>query len=271
MTRGYLLFALDTDSVDYTRLAYACALSIKLTQPSGYNSVALVTNSSVNSPVFDHVVNYTGPTGMDARSRAYEYTPFDQTVLLDADMLFLKDMSHYWDLVADRDLFITTSPQTYKGDQFKYGYYRKIFDDNLLPDVYSAWTYFKKSSIAKEFFDTVVLLTENSEYFINLCLSDSGLDSLPTDEAFAIALGMLDLVDKAVEPRWDFPRITHMKPMVQGWNEYIIDWLDKIRLHIDKDIQINLGVYSQIELLHYVDKGIITDSVIDTLEQAYGT
>jgi hypothetical protein len=270
MTQGYLLFALNTDNVDYVKLAYACALSIKLTQPDGYNSVALVTNVDVANSIFDHVIKYTGPQGMNARSRAYDYSPYDTTVLLDADMLFLKDMSNYWKLFSDRDLFITTSPQTYRGDQFKYGYYRKVFDDNLLPDVYNAWTYFKKSPIAKEFFDTVILLTDNAEHFIEQCLSGSNLTSIPTDEAFAIALGMLDLTDIATEPRWDFPRVTHMKPMVQGWNEYVKDWVDKLRFHIGNNMHVELGMFAQTELLHYVDKSIITDSIIARMEQAYG-
>ena len=271
MTRGYLLFALNTDSVDYAKLAYACALSIKLTQSNGYNSVALVTNTDFNSPVFDHIIKYTGPTGMDARSRAYDYTPFDETVLLDADMLFLKDMSHYWNLVMDRELFVATIPQTYRGQQFKYGHYRRLFEKNQLPDVYNAWTYFKKTAITEDFFNTVKLITDNAEYFIEQCFPGSNLDTLPTDEAFALALGMLDIIDTATEPRWDFPRITHMKPMVQGWNEYIIDWVDKIRFHIDQNAGVKLGTYQQVELLHYVDKTIITDSVIANLEQAYGT
>jgi hypothetical protein len=42
MSRGYLLFALNTDNVDYVKLAYACALSIKISQPDGFNSVSLV-------------------------------------------------------------------------------------------------------------------------------------------------------------------------------------------------------------------------------------
>ena len=266
MSRGYLLFAIDTENVNYTQLALACALTIKITQPDGYNSVALVTNSPNDNPVFDHVINYTGPTGMDARSRAYDYTPFDETVLLDADMLFLKDMSHYWNYMH-KDLFVCTSPQNHKGHSFSYGYYRRLFEDNKLFDVYNAWTYFRKTQQVKDFFDTVKLLTDHPEQFISQCLPMSNLTTIPTDEAFALALGMLDI--DAVESRWDFPRITHMKPMVQGWNEYTVDWQDKLRFQLDQQGQVKLGPWAQTELLHYVNKELITDDIIKTLERVY--
>lgn len=269
--RGYLLFAINTSKVDYVKLAYACALTIKLTQPEGYNSIALVTEQDVTNPIFDHVIKYTGPTGMDARSRAYDYSPFDETVLLDSDMLFLKPMDHYWKLMANKDLFISTSPQTYNGKQFTYGYYRKVFERDQLPDVYNAWTYFKKSELAQDFFDTVKLLTDNAQEAIHYYLRGSQLETLPTDEAFAVALRIVDAVDTATEHRWDFPRITHMKPMVQGWNEYIVDWADKLRFHMHDSGQVKLGVHQQVELLHYVEKDLITDSVITALENAYGT
>lgn len=269
--RGYLLFALDTDTVNYSKLAYACALTIKITQPEGYNKVALITNTPTDNPVFDYVIPYDGPKGMDARSRAYDLTPFDETVLLDADVLFLKPMDHYWDLVSDRDLFITTAPQTYRGQLFKYGYYRRIFEENNLVDVYNAWTYFKKTPVVADFFETVKLLTDHADKFIPKCLPRFDLNYIPTDEAFALALGMLELEDAATEPTWSFPRITHMKPMAQEWNEYVTDWTDKLRLCLDNKAQVKLGVWQQTELLHYVDKDLITDNLISVLESSYGT
>jgi hypothetical protein len=272
MSKGYLLFAVDTDTIDYTRLAYACALSIKITQPEGYNTVALVTNnlSKVKSGVFDTVIEYTGPTGMDSRSRALDYTPYDETVLLDSDMIMLTDMSHYWDIVSDRDLFITTCAQTYRRQLVKYGYYREIFEKNKLADAYNAWTYFKKDSkTAIEFFDMVKLITDHPEPFIAQLEHPGMIKSLPTDEAFAIALRVLDIEDNAINSNWDFPRITHMKPMIQNWYEDSADWTDRLRLCITPTGETKLGVWQQTDLLHYVDKTIITDKIIKLLETLY--
>jgi hypothetical protein len=271
--RGYLLFALDTDSIDYTRLAYACALSIKITQPDEYNKVAIVTNNPAKVielyPIFDNVITYNGPLGMDARSRALDYAVYDETVLLDSDMLFLKDMSHYWDMVKDRDIAVASSAKTFEGKKIKFGYYRKVFEDNKLPDVYNAWTYFKKdAAISKEFFDTVKLVTNNPQYFLKDLISAEHMTSIPTDEAFALAVSMLDIVDLAVSH--DTPSITHMKGMVQGWSDHVIDWTDRLRFSMDITGQVSLGVWKQHELLHYVNKDIIHESTIKTLEALYG-
>ena len=60
MSRGYLLFALESNNTNYCRLAYACALSIKLTQPEGYNNVSVITNDrgyfGFKKDIFDQVI-----------------------------------------------------------------------------------------------------------------------------------------------------------------------------------------------------------------------
>jgi hypothetical protein len=269
MSKGYLLFALDTKDTEYSKLAYACAMSIKLTQPEGYNKVTVVTNKpSVfkdKKKVFDKIVKYKDiATGMDARSRAYDYSPYDETVLLDADMLFLKPMDHYWDMMTNLDLYITSSPQSFNGNTFKYGYYRQLFVNNHWEDVYSAWTYFKKSESAERFFNVVKTITDNPIEFIKLTLPEKQVGTIPTDEAFAMALEILDISF----PNWEFPRITHMKPKVQGWKYFNKEWIDALRFSMDEKGQVKLGVWQQSELLHYVNKDIINDSVINKLESA---
>lgn len=271
MTRGYLLFANNTGAVDYVKLAYACAISIKHSQPLELNSVALVTKDlatvkELNYPwVFDHVIEYTGPLGMDARSRAYDYTPYDETVLLDADMLFLKPMNHYWHFLDNYHLYLNTHPQNYKGQAFKYGYYRAIFEKYKLPDVYSAWTYFKKDPQAEEFFELVKLLTNNPMVFINKFLPASGLTSIPTDEAFALAAQILDIEDQVTSNQRIAP-ITHMKPMVQGWKDYSEEWSDRLRFYFNSNQNVKLGVWQQSELLHYVEKHTINKTKLEVLE-----
>lgn len=271
MSRGYLLFALDNSQTSYSRLATACALSIKATQPGGYSNVSVVTNNRgyFDPDLFDYIIPSGKLTGMDARSRAYDLTPYDQTVLLDSDLLFLTPMDHYWSMLEPKDLFISSSPQTYKKKRFGLGFYRQIFEQNQLPDVYSAYTYFNKSQTAKEFFDVVKDMTDNSSEYITKLLPNSNLTSLPTDEAFALALIVLDLVDSAVNPDWDFPRITHMKPMVQGWKGFVDDWHNKVRFTLGSNANVNIGVWPQTDILHYVNKNLITDTVLKTLKSYY--
>lgn len=271
MTKGYLFIANNTDTVDYVRLSYACALSIKHSQPTDSNQIAIATDNPKLIEqlrcgwVFNHVIEYTGPTGMDSRSRAYDQTPFDETVLLDSDMLFLKPMNHYWYYLKDYYLCVANKPQSYKGQAFKYGYYRKVFEDYQLPDVYNAWTYFKKDARTQEFFELVKLMTDNPDPFIKKFLPNSNLKTLPTDEAFALAIKILDIEDEVTHLH-AFPPFTHMKPMTQGWSNYHAEWRDKVRFNLDKDERVKIGVWPQQELCHYVDKDAMSQSSIEILE-----
>jgi hypothetical protein len=273
MSKGYLLIANNTDTVDYIQLAYACALSIKHTQPLDNNQVTLITDTpdAVNKLrcgwVFNNVIEYIGPKGMDSRSRAYDLSPYDETVLLDSDMLFLKPMNHYWYYLEKYYLYVANSPQNYKAEAFNYGFYRKIFEEYNLPDVYNAWTYFKKDINTAEFFDLVKLMTDNPEPFIKKFIPNSNLKTLPTDESFALAIRILDIEDE-VTGIHSFPAITHMKPMVQGWKNYHDTWKERVRFNINTDarIDVKIGVWAQKDLLHYVDKEIITSTVIESLE-----
>ena len=271
MSKGYLLFALESSGTHYCRLAYACALTIKLTQPKGYNNVSVVTNDQgyFNSDIFDYIIPAGPLTGMDARSRAYDLSPYDETVLLDSDMLFLQPVDHYWDLVKDLDLFVASCPQTYNKQSFKHGYYRRVFSDNFWPDVYSAWTYYKQSDTARKFFNLVKLITDNPGEFIDHLIPTSGLATMPTDEAFAMAIAILDIAEQTVFPQWGWPRITHMKPAMQKFEDNTSDWHDKLRFLLDTRGQVKLGVWQQTDILHYVKKELITPTVVKTLEAAY--
>ena len=137
-----------------------------------------------------------------------------------------------------------------------------------MANLYSAWTYFRKDSkLANEFFELVKTITDNPKEFIQMLLPNSGLRTVPTDEAFALAVTILGIEDQTIFPNWDFPRITHMKPAVQNWAEYVIDWNEKLRFTLDSCGTVRLGVWQQSELLHYVKKELITDEVVSTLEK----
>jgi hypothetical protein len=269
--RGYLLFAVNSETTDYVKLAYACALSIKLTQPQGYNNVSIVVSApeQVNDrfKIFDHVITYQGPGEMDVRSRGYDFSPYDETVLLDSDLLFLNPVDHYWTAAESMELLIATRADSYRQQQIHYGHYRKIFEANKLDDVYSAWTYFKKTADVKEFFNVVKLLTDNSSFANKLIQRDNKLENLPTDEAFAMAIEITDI--DAVRPEWGFPRITHMKGMVQQWTKSSDNWHNHVRMIVDDAGQIKIGVWQQTDILHYVTKDLISDNIINLLEAAY--
>ena len=61
-------------------------------------------------------------------------------------MLFMTDVSHWWDYLTQWDMLATTSVKTYRGDTVIDNITEKHLDPNLLPNVYTAFFYFNKKS-----------------------------------------------------------------------------------------------------------------------------
>lgn len=274
MKFGYLLIVSTHQTVDYLKLAYALALSIKNTQKPGYDQVALIINDKtkiekLNSPwVFDHIVEWNQEIFWDGRSWMDQLTPFDATVCLDVDMLFTRDYSHWIDYFLENcDLYVANKSYTYRGETVYDAYYRKTFIKNQLPNLYSMYTFFKKDSdISKEFFELGRHIIKNPIEFSNVFLSEYKPKVVGTDEAFALAAKILDIVDEIAYPL-DFPKLVHMKPMIQNWPWPADTWSDHIGFYVNKRANIKLGNYQQDSIVHYVEKDKITDEIVHILEE----
>ena len=274
MSFGYLLIVSEHDTVDYLNLAYALAISIKNTQRPGYDQVALVTdnkekvNQLKSSWVFDHIIEWNQETFWDGRSWMDQLSPFDSTVCLDVDMLFMRDYSHWIDYFLENcDLYVANKSYTYRGELVYDPYYRKAFIKNNLPNLYSFYTFFKKdSTMAKDFFELGRQIIKNPIEFTNTFLSEHKPKILGTDEAFALAAKILDIQDQIAYPL-EFPRVVHMKPMIQNWPWPADAWSDHIGFYINKRGELKLGNYQQLDIVHYVEKDKINAEVINILEE----
>ena len=273
MNFGYLLIVSEHESVDYLKLAYGLALSIKNTQKPGYDKIALVTDNKekindLKSPwVFDYVIEWDQETFWDGRSWMDQLTPFENTVCLDVDMLFTRDYSHWIDyFIENCDLYVTNKSYTYRGELITDQYYRKTFLKNKLPNLYSMYTFYKKDSkLVNDFFSLVRQITENSIEFSNKFLSDYKPKVVGTDEAFALSAKILDIQDQIAYPL-DFPKVVHMKPMIQNWPWPADCWTDHVGFYLNKSGQIKIGNYQQHNIVHYVEKDRINDEMISILE-----
>lgn len=274
MNFGYLLIVADHESVDYLQLAYGLALSIKNTQREGYDKVALVISdkdklADLKSPwVFDEVIEWNQETFWNGRSWMDKLSPFEHTVCLDVDMLFTRDVSHWIDyFIEHSELYVANKVYTYRGQIVTNRSYRKSFDQNQLPDLYSMWTFFRKDSeIANDFFNLGRHIIKHPIEFSNLFLSEYKPKVLGTDEAFALSAKILDIADEISYPL-EFPRIVHMKPMIQNWPWPADKWSDHAGFYLNKQGQLKLGNYQQHDIVHYVEKDKITDEVISILEE----
>jgi len=272
MNFGYLIFVSKSESCDYLKMAYALALSIKNTQRGGFDKVALVIDdkqaldSLKSTWVFDHVIEWNQETFWDGRSWMDKLTPFDQTVCLDADMLFFRDYSHWIEHFIDNtDLYVANKAYTYRGEVITDSFYRKAFIENDLPNLYSFYTFFKKDSTqASEFFNLGRYILKNPTEFKSVFLTKHRPKIIGTDEAFALSAKLLDI---NVSYNMEFPKVVHMKPMVQNWPWPANSVSDHVGFYFDLNGKLKIGNFQQYDIVHYVEKNIITDEIVSILEE----
>ena len=222
--RGYLIPAVDTDSVDYLSCAIQLAKSIRQWHPDANISVVSVKRCS--DPVFDHVLPLPyGDLGGYANDwQCFAASPYRQTIKLEADMICAGPIDHWWTLFEKRDVVISQGARTFYNDPATSRFYRKIFDANNLPDVYNAITYWRVSQTAKEFFALVRSIFENwAEYKRLLKFPD---DEPTTDVVYAIAAVIIG-EETITLPLGLGPTIVHMKQHVnrlqtENWTQELI-------------------------------------------------
>ena len=273
MSKGFLVFAQNTDSVNYVQQAYALALSIHNSQEEVTN-ISLVTNSPVPDkykstfdqiipiPYFKDVEN--SPFQAEHRYQLYSATPYDETIVLDADMLVLEDISNWWLFCKDYNIKFCSKVRNYKQEIIKTDtFYRKSFIINKLSNPYFALHYFKKSKQAKTFYKVLEYVVNNWELCCGQFAPKEYQKCISMDLATAIAVDILDMQD-IVDSNNPLEFI-HMKPMLQGWTSPPASWQDiTVTYFTDKNLFVNN--IKQGRIFHYVDKNFLTEAYIKDLE-----
>lgn len=279
MTRGYLILAQNTKKDDYVKLAYALALSIKNTQ-TGVHSVALATTEESipekYAEVFDHIVDIPwtdqalySKWKIENKWKYYHMTPFDETIVLDADMLFPADISNWWDILSRRDIWITDKPRTFRGEIITSTKYRTTFASNELPNVYTAFMYFKKTALTAELFKLVELIFQNWERFFYNYLDETRPKVLSGDVAYALAIKLLGIEKECFDQSTLLPSFVHMKAHLQNIDEKFLteDWTKCIPTYFTDEGTFKIGNYEQTLPFHYQIKEWLTDDMISILEK----
>lgn len=283
MTKGYVILAQNSSHGDYVKMAYVLALSIKATQTT-INSVSLITDVVDAVPhhyraVFDHVIEipwyddaYNSDWKIENRWKLYHVTPYDETVVLDADMLALTDISHWWKYLSqNHEICFVDKPITYRNELITETYYRKAFVENQLPNFYSAFMYFKKSDLASRYWKLVELISKDWQTFYARYLTEFRPNRLSMDVTFALAAKIMDIQHLATPPA--HITFVHMKGKCQNWKLSADDWRDYAAAYLDKQGNLKVGNYSQIGLFHYTEKQFVSvaDHVFEQLHKESST
>ena len=241
--RGYLIPAIDSDTVDYLSCAIKLARSIRQWHPNANISVLSVKRCS--DPVFDHVIPlpYGDLGGYTNDWQVFHASPYRQTIKLEADMICASPIDHWWTLFERRDVVVSQGARTFYNEPATSRYYRKIFDENNLPDVYNAITYWRLSATAREFFDLVRAIFEHwNEYKTLLKFPD---EYPTTDVVYAMAAVIMG-PENITLPAGLGPTMVHMKRYI---NPVLSDnWTKELTWETDP---LRINTVAQFGLVHY--------------------
>ena len=267
-SKGFLIYA---SGKEFVTQAYLCALSIRAS--GNKYPVSIVTNDKLSAKykkVFDKVVDIpwyeetTSRFQTEHRWKNYHATPYDETIVLEADMMFTSDITHWWKELAKRELFVVSNVRTYRDEVVTNRFYRKTFDANELPNLYSALHYFKKGDTAKEFYNLLEIIVNNWALFYSKYAPNEYQKWCSIDVSMAIASKILGNEKDITDPN-SFITFTHMKPLVQGWYNKPEKWT-KVTGKYFTEGKLFLGNYLQSRVLHYVEDEFLTDELLEKME-----
>ncbi len=272
MSKGFLVLAQNSD-VNYLRQAHALALSLKSTQTEITN-ISLVTNDDVPEE-FKSLFNQIIPIPFDDKAKdstwkvenrwkLYHASPYEETIVFDADMLVLSDLSMCWKYVKERDLFFTSHVKDYRGQTVVDKTYRKMFVENDLPNLYCGMFYFRKSELALNFFKLLEFITYNWEKTYFEIAPKSSQKFFSMDVASAIAAKILGIDDIITNKNSPFTFV-HMKPALQGWDPVPDSFLKQSFILFNERRELFVNNFKQNGVFHYVEDTFLTDDIIRKL------
>ena len=211
MNKGFVIMAQDTETTSYTKCAETLRKSILRVMPNA--SITIIT-----SDMLPH-----GDLGGFANDwQVYEASPYEYTIKLEADMYIPRNIDHWWDVLKHRDVVVSSTIRNFMQEISDVRVYRRFIDDNNLPDVYNAITYFKKSDVAKQFFGIVKDIFDNWDEYKKI-LKCNQTELVTTDWVYSIACHIMG-VEKTTMPTFTEMSMVHMKSFVN--NSVTDNWTD---------------------------------------------
>jgi hypothetical protein len=173
----------------------------------------------------------------------YQQTPFRETIKLEADMLIATPIDHWWTMFRHRDVVVSTGCRNWHGEASGARQYRHCFDENSLPDVYNAITYWRRSETAQEFFGLVRDIFANWAEIRKLLKYAEETPS--TDLVYAVAAEIMG-PERVTMPYASYPQIVHMKRHHSGTETE--DWMKELTFEMNP---VRVNTVAQWGAVHY--------------------
>ena len=230
--QGYVILAVDREGCSYEKMAHRLRRSIHHWHPDA--NVTIITKDDLPH----------GDLGGYANDwQCWLVSPYRETIKLEADMVAASSIDHWWTLFRHRDVVISTGARDFYDEITGCRRYRKIFDDNDLPDVYNAITYWRLSHTAQEFFGLVRSIFQHwNQYRTLLRFPD---EQATTDVVYAMAAEIMGR-DRVTLPAGLGPSIVHMKAGINPIQTS--DWTQELVWETDP---VRINTVAQWGLIHY--------------------
>jgi len=267
MNKGFLTIA-QNGEYNYVKMAYVLAMSLKSSQHK-YNKLSVIVNENEEIPdkyidIFDKVIYVEKPDEdwkIQNKWRYFELSPYDETIVLDCDMLFFNDISTWWECLQDYTLEFATKTMNYRGNVTTSNYYRKTFTTNSLPNLHTALFYFKKTKENENYFKFIKMIFQNWKEFYDQLKEPPKF--LSGDVAYAIAAKVM------FNRKWDnFLTFTHMRSRLQD-DDIVDDWnkiLTTFFTNYNGKIELKVNNFNQLYPFHYIKKEFLREEVIELYE-----
>jgi len=195
-SKGILLFAFNTKQIDYVKIANRAAQLIHHTLQL---PVTIISDQQVTN-TFENTKPGKGTSWRNGdRYRAYELSPYDETLLIDSDYLML-DCNLLKLFEQDFDYRIMTSNQSQTGN------WTEQMGPIGVPYKWATAVLFRKTDTTKMLFDLVGRIQRNYNYYLNLY--NIKHNSFRNDYAFTIADNILNGYDQTTVRGIPWPMMT---------------------------------------------------------------
>lgn len=234
--KGYVIYAQNTEQVNYIECAEVLAHSIK--KHSKKANVTLISNNRTTCDLFDEIVEL--PYGDQASEsnwklindwQIYDASPYSHTIKIEADIIVTSNLDYLFDSLNIVDICLCTNIRDYTNKISEEKIYRKFIVDNELPDVYNAITVFKKSEFAKKFFNNVKFVFENWEEIKNNFICNVN-EPATTDFVYAIVAHIMGIENVSIP---NLISMVHMKQFINNlksddWTKELVYEFEPLRI-----------------------------------------
>ena len=268
---GFLTFAIGSAYLNMARLQ---AMTIKITQHRVKNFAVVVDSSTADeikdadNSMFDEIIIINrSAVDWDMRNEwmAFDLSPWRNTFKTDADMIFPASIDHWWPMLQHRNVVIASKAFDFRGEEITSRWHRRLFDENLLPNAYSAMTFFRYSKEAKLFYDTVRDITNDWDWVASQRLIKNDDPRPRTDEIYALSAQILGAENHLMPSI--VPSFVHMKSRLNGLST-LRPWYEQIYNYWE-DGALFVGNIAQTLPFHYHEKEWINGRTIAGINRDY--